>query len=248
MRRRDATTPIDQLQTLAVKEVEVSSPINSEIQIPKIVHLSLQLSSRVGRLCEVLQWLGDGSTGQVGLTGCSEAVRKRVCDRASGVLVVLLTMAEISGIDLAQTTLLKIAKNDRKYPVDAVRGRHEKYDTYKQSHHDTSLDHSVNECMVPTGTQTLETLRGLLRNFAQEREWEQFHMPRSLLLALSGEVGEVADEVARNSGHVSGDEGSVEGHGVRSALGEELADCLCYLIRFADVANIDLNVSPITST
>ena len=39
---------------------------------------------------------------------------------------------------------------------------------------------------------TLNELRDLLRNFASERDWEKFHTPRNLLLALVGEVGELA--------------------------------------------------------
>jgi dCTP diphosphatase len=40
---------------------------------------------------------------------------------------------------------------------------------------------------------TLEELRQRLARFAAEREWEQYHTPRNLMLALTGEVGELAE-------------------------------------------------------
>ncbi|XP_073883039.1 dCTP pyrophosphatase 1 isoform X2 [Macaca fascicularis] len=40
---------------------------------------------------------------------------------------------------------------------------------------------------------TLEDIRRLHAEFAAERDWEQFHQPRNLLLALVGEVGELAE-------------------------------------------------------
>jgi len=36
---------------------------------------------------------------------------------------------------------------------------------------------------------SLEQVRQLMSNFARERDWEQYHTPRNLLLALVGEVG-----------------------------------------------------------
>lgn len=39
----------------------------------------------------------------------------------------------------------------------------------------------------------LEHLRGELQAFAAQREWEQYHTPRNLLLALVGEVGELSE-------------------------------------------------------
>jgi hypothetical protein len=40
---------------------------------------------------------------------------------------------------------------------------------------------------------SLENLRGIQTKFVQERNWEQFQTPRNLLLALVGEVGELAE-------------------------------------------------------
>jgi NTP pyrophosphatase (non-canonical NTP hydrolase) len=92
---------------------------------------------------------------------------------------------------------------------------------------------------VPFATETeLGELTRLVREFSVERDWEQFHDPKSLILALVGEVGELAElfqwipadeAVARFSAEKR-----------RARAGEEVADVLIYLIRLADVLGLDL--------
>ncbi|KAL3144438.1 hypothetical protein ABBQ32_004183 [Trebouxia sp. C0010 RCD-2024] len=86
---------------------------------------------------------------------------------------------------------------------------------------------------------TLEELRATTEKFALEREWEKFHSPRNLLLALVGEVGELSeifqwrgDSVAHGLLGFSNDD--------KQHVGEEMSDVLLYLIRMADVCGIDL--------
>ena len=86
---------------------------------------------------------------------------------------------------------------------------------------------------------SLEALRREQAAFVEERDWAQFHTPRSLALALVGEVGEVCELLQWRS-----DE-SPPGlpdwtPAERTALADELADVLSYVIRLADVTNIDL--------
>jgi hypothetical protein len=56
---------------------------------------------------------------------------------------------------------------------------------------------------VPWASTTLQALRELQAAFARARDWDQFHTPRNILIALTGEVGELAEifqwkgEVAR---------------------------------------------------
>jgi dCTP diphosphatase len=81
-------------------------------------------------------------------------------------------------------------------------------------------------------------LRDAMRRFTAERDWERFHDPKSLLLALVGEVGELAellqwlpaDEVVELA----------RAEPLRTRLGEEMSDVLLYLVRLADVLGIDL--------
>ena len=85
---------------------------------------------------------------------------------------------------------------------------------------------------------TLSTLKALVKRFSQERDWEQFHHPKDLGLALACEVGELLehfryrtnDEIRR----------ALENPDAQRALAHELADCLWLLLRLADVCEIDL--------
>ncbi len=82
-------------------------------------------------------------------------------------------------------------------------------------------------------------LRAALRQFVAERDWDQFHTPRNLILALVGEVGELA-EIAQWKTDMALAEllETLEG---RSTIGAELADIAIYVLRLADVMRIDLD-------
>lgn len=87
----------------------------------------------------------------------------------------------------------------------------------------------------------LETLRQMHSKFATDRNWNQFHSPRNILLALVGEVGEVAEHFQWKSDtecKVGLPNWTPE---QKSALGEELSDVLVYLVRLADRCQIDLS-------
>ncbi|KAI3418589.1 MazG domain-containing protein [Psidium guajava] len=94
--------------------------------------------------------------------------------------------------------------------------------------------------MVKEGDQgvTLGLLRQKMADFAKERDWDQFHSPRNLLLALVGEVGELSEifqwkgEVPKGLPDWKEEE--------RVHLGEELSDVLLYLVQLSDVCGIDL--------
>ena len=81
-------------------------------------------------------------------------------------------------------------------------------------------------------------MRIALSEFAKDRDWEQFHSIRNLVLALVGEVGELAAEFQwLNDEQV---ESAMLDTQKREAVGSELADILAYLIRIADIADFDL--------
>ena len=81
-------------------------------------------------------------------------------------------------------------------------------------------------------------IRDKLRKFAAERDWDQFHTPRNLLLALVGEVGELS-EIFQWKGEVKDTSSFSEQEKVN--LGEELSDVMLYLIRLSDKCDIDLS-------
>jgi NTP pyrophosphatase (non-canonical NTP hydrolase) len=77
-----------------------------------------------------------------------------------------------------------------------------------------------------------------LRDFAAVRDWEQFHTPKNLAMALAGEAGELLAEFQWLTPEEAADvmaEPQAAGH-VRS----EIADVFLYLVRLADVLQVDL--------
>lgn len=83
---------------------------------------------------------------------------------------------------------------------------------------------------------TIEELTRRVREFATERQWQQFHTAKNLAMALSGEAGELVAEFQWLTPQQSDDLTDEQ----RDAVGEEMADVLIYLCRLADVTGIDL--------
>jgi NTP pyrophosphatase (non-canonical NTP hydrolase) len=81
-------------------------------------------------------------------------------------------------------------------------------------------------------------LQEQFRGFVAERDWEQFHNPKNLVMALTGEVGELAEIfqwlTPAESAAVLDDPASA------GQVRDELADVFAYLIRLADVLGVDL--------
>ncbi|EXB93724.1 hypothetical protein L484_011718 [Morus notabilis] len=85
---------------------------------------------------------------------------------------------------------------------------------------------------------SIKDLSKKLEEFAKARDWEKYHSPRNLLLAMVGEVGELS-EIFQWRGEV--DKGLPNwAKSDKEHLGEELSDVLLYLIRLADICGIDL--------
>ncbi len=81
-------------------------------------------------------------------------------------------------------------------------------------------------------------LAAQLRAFASEREWEQFHNPKNLAMSIAIEAGELLELyqwlTLEQASRLDSDPND------RARLEEELADVFIYLVRLADVAQIDL--------
>lgn len=78
-----------------------------------------------------------------------------------------------------------------------------------------------------------------LREFAEARDWAQFHSPKNLVMALSGEVGEL-NEIFQWMTEADSFKAAAS-ESTASAVREEIADVALYLIRLSDVLGIDLN-------
>ena len=92
---------------------------------------------------------------------------------------------------------------------------------------------------IPTSGErlaSLEQLRAALRQFASDRDWDQFHSPKNLAIALSVEAAELLEHfqwtLEADSTGLTPDQ--------HTKVREEIADVLLYLIRLADKLNIDL--------
>ena len=84
----------------------------------------------------------------------------------------------------------------------------------------------------------IASLKAEIRAFADARDWEQFHTPKNLSMAVAGEAGELVAEFQWLTAEQS----------MKSALSAdklsdialEIADVAIYLIRLADVLNVDV--------
>ncbi|MEQ8314872.1 MAG: nucleotide pyrophosphohydrolase [Gammaproteobacteria bacterium] len=83
---------------------------------------------------------------------------------------------------------------------------------------------------------TIDEIKEQLRKFADERDWEQFHSPKNLAMALSGEVGELCAEFQ----WLSEDQSKSLSAAQLKSIRHEIGDVLIYLIRLSDKLQIDL--------
>ena len=84
----------------------------------------------------------------------------------------------------------------------------------------------------------IEALIAEIRLFAVSRDWEQFHTPKNLAMAIAGEAGELVAEFQWLK-----DEESIRGELSAEKFSDielEVADVAIYLLRLSDVLGIDL--------
>ena len=82
----------------------------------------------------------------------------------------------------------------------------------------------------------LTELRDAMRRFAAERDWDRFHTPKNLAMALSGEAGELIEHFQ----WLTVEESASLPAPAREEVALEMADVLLYLVRLGDVLGIDL--------
>ncbi|MBV6476237.1 MAG: nucleotide pyrophosphohydrolase [Rhodocyclaceae bacterium] len=79
-------------------------------------------------------------------------------------------------------------------------------------------------------------LRDRLRVFTQEREWDRYHTPKNLAMALIVEAAELAEHFQ----WLTAEESQSPQDGKREKVRDELADVLIYLVELADALGVDL--------
>lgn len=85
----------------------------------------------------------------------------------------------------------------------------------------------------------IDEIQSRLANFAKERDWDQFHSPKNLSMALAGEVGELL-EIFQWLTEEQSQKSSLTKDQLAAAT-EELADVLIYALRLADQLDINLH-------
>jgi dCTP diphosphatase len=95
----------------------------------------------------------------------------------------------------------------------------------------------MTEAPAPLVLDSLAAIRERLRAFAGERDWDQFHAPKNLAMALIVEAAEVVEHFQWQ------DPTQALAADKTAALAAELADVLFYLVRLADRLDIDLGAA-----
>jgi NTP pyrophosphatase (non-canonical NTP hydrolase) len=90
-------------------------------------------------------------------------------------------------------------------------------------------------------TTTVAALREAMRRFVAERDWDQFHSPKNLVMGLSVEAAELAEHFLWMDNEASRSHAQQARN--RVAIGEEMADVACYLLALANVTGIDLSAA-----
>jgi len=88
---------------------------------------------------------------------------------------------------------------------------------------------------TPASISPLHSLRRKIQRFAQERDWEQFHTPKNLAMAMSVEASEIVELFQ----WLTPGESQALDKPKRRALEEEIGDVMIYLINLGDKFDID---------
>jgi len=87
-------------------------------------------------------------------------------------------------------------------------------------------------------TTTIAELKSRVLAFARERDWEQFHAPKNLSMALAAEAGELMEHFLWSTPEAS--RAVVNDPAKRGKIAEELADVVIYALEFANVTGLDV--------
>src|SRR5262245_61321297 len=92
---------------------------------------------------------------------------------------------------------------------------------------------------MPDTTTSLADLKDAVRQFAAERDWEQFHSPKNLVMGLAVEAAELMEHFLWVDCAASIQAGQDQAK--RGDIADEMADVAVYLLNLSNVLNIDLS-------
>ena len=92
---------------------------------------------------------------------------------------------------------------------------------------------------LPDDQTTVQSLRDMVRIFVDERDWRQFHAPKNISMAMAIEAAELMEHFQ----WIDVDESRLEALDEKklNAVGEELADVLCYALAIANELGLDVS-------
>jgi NTP pyrophosphatase (non-canonical NTP hydrolase) len=197
-----------------------------------------------------------------------------------GQILFYLAMAATScQLDLHQCIESKLVLNAKKYPVELCKGKSGKYTAYSDqtgitktqgqtSHSDSTSPSPANTPTKdtngiapvlrlpqpnPEDPTTLDVVQTKITEFATERLWNRFHTPRNLVLALIGELGELAEIFqwkgdSTSNATTTAPNGTMGGNSKLSPLeleqvSQEIADVAIYLMRLATICRVKIGDS-----
>jgi NTP pyrophosphatase (non-canonical NTP hydrolase) len=92
---------------------------------------------------------------------------------------------------------------------------------------------------MPDTTTTVQELRDAMARFVRERDWEQFHSPKNLVMGLSVEAAELMEHFLWVENAAS--RGVVSDAAKLGEIADEMADVACYLLALSNTLGIDLS-------
>jgi NTP pyrophosphatase (non-canonical NTP hydrolase) len=185
----------------------------------------------------------------------------------------LLLLTTICNIDLRASIQKKMELNAKKYPAHLCKGKSGKYTEYSDETGITETNQSMLDIEIPedielndsterqevgmsprsvvaapdvdVDSSTVPGIAKLIREFAMERNWSKYHTPRNIVLAMMGEVGELAELFQWRGDKNCETDGNNESEGGLDweekdfdHLEQEVADVAIYCLRLADVVGI----------
>jgi dCTP diphosphatase len=226
---------------------------NETFPVALVRNLIFRLSALTGSLALVtLRDDADASFDDLDIASLVELNSESIMAR---MLATLMRLAASLSIDLHVACHKKIDLNAKKYPVELCKGKSEKYTEYSnvtgisKTAGQSTLEESdsTNPCDVSNASwdeineyflaHAVPALTARTRQFAADRDWHRYHTPRNLLLALTGELGELA-EIFQFKGDEPNQQLSMK---EQDKIKQEIADVTIYLLRLADVSGVCLS-------
>lgn len=143
-------------------------------------------------------------------------------------------------LDLQSCVLQKMQLNAKKYPVELCKGKDLKYTAYSKETGITKSEGQEIQLSEEYNTDedlSIKEVEDRICKFANERQWSRFHTPRNLLMALTGELGELSELLQWR-----GDDLNMKlTEDELQKVGQELADVTIYLLRLAHVCKVSID-------